>query len=73
MAVSHLTYLVKDCARSNILAMSSDIKKGFYNVGTGASLLNLAETLYDLVGKKIKFKKISIVHSLKIELDHKKS
>ncbi len=52
---------VKDCARSNILAMSSDIKKGFYNVGTGkkTSLLNLAETLYDLVGKKkkIKFKK----------------
>ena len=50
---------VKDCARSNIFAMKSNKKEGFYNIGTGkkTSLLELAETLYDLVGakKRIKF------------------
>ena len=52
---------VKDCARANLLAMQSNIKKGFYNIGTGrkTSLIELANTLYNILGKKkkIRFKK----------------
>ena len=52
---------VKDCARANILAMESEIKQGFYNIGTGkkTSLIKLANTLYNILGKKkkIRFKK----------------
>ena len=45
---------VKDCARANLLAMQSNIKKGFYNIGTGrkTSLIELANTLYNILGKK---------------------
>lgn len=43
---------VKDCANANILAMKSEVKNSFYNVGTGikTSLKELAEILIQLTG-----------------------
>ena len=46
---------VKDCAKSNIKAMQSEISGEFYNIGTGkkTSLRNLAEKILELKKSKL--------------------
>ena len=46
---------VGDCARANVVAMTTEVVDRFYNVctGIGTSIRELAETLIDLTGKQV--------------------